>query len=467
MHDERRLLWPSPHFRILMVVVTLSILPTSTNAQQGWNGAIQSGSTTSPSYAFVDATPYANDSRCTSACDLCKVISLVLTDYNYSNSNGVLVDARGITALNCSQNQINPWSFTDSQQNSAFSNVVLLPSGTITIYNNWVLPNNTHLIGEGPNLTTIAASSTLSGDMIDMGSETAGPAPYCFTNNQDCPGIVIEDLGLQGNGSVNGIVNCCAQELSRVNDVFISNVATGLAVTDKYAENSGPYTNITMSNVNVCVSIETGSNGAPITRGVHGLTCAVNNTTSPAILIDSPNNSLEEISISVQGTSSQDGILIGSQAPAEGNVLLNIGGTGLKNVIHISNNPNTPSQASNCPNSTNLHVCDVTILGVTRSGGNTSIQDDLVSTSQGIADANVAMYVVGEAVQAGSPASNIGYSRFTTSAAVPTWLVGSVPPPTTGSCAVGDLYSCTSSSACTSGTIFECIAASNPWLKIQ
>jgi hypothetical protein len=189
------------------------------------------------------------------------------------------------------------------------------------------------------------------------------------------------------------------------------------------------------------------------------------NSTTPAIMIDSPNNSLEDISI-LGNSSLPDGILIGSLAAAQGNVLFNISGnisgSGLKNVIHISGNT-APSGASNCPNSSN-YVCDLTILGVTNSGGTNTIQDDLINPTQGIKDANLAMYIVGEPVQATS--LNVGYSRFTTSASVPTWLVGSIPPANTGSCSVGDLYSCTSS-ACSSGTIFECIVANNPWLKIQ
>jgi hypothetical protein len=110
---------------------------------------------------------------------------------------------------------------------------------------------------------------------------------------------VIEHLGLMGTGSTGtnvGIKNCCAQEHSLVSDVLIANVATGIALSDSYAENSGPYSNITMSNVNKCVSIEQGSTGKPIpvTRGFHGLTCTLSSTSnsSAAILIDGSDNSL-------------------------------------------------------------------------------------------------------------------------------------------------------------------------------
>jgi hypothetical protein len=456
-----------PSFTILAVLLMFSTLPLNTHAQQ--NAVIYSGSSTSPSLAFVDATTASGG-------NICAMINNALSPYNPGNSNGVVVDARGIPSTMLTCTSVNPWqsliTYSNNNKNDSFSNVVLLPSGTIQISTSWILPNNTHLVGEGPALTTITAASTLTGDMIDMGWEGTTPAPpYCSNTSlnsspPDCPGIVVEHLGLQGNGSVNGIANCCAQELSRVNDVFISNIATGLAITDKYAQNSGPYTNLTMSNVTMCVSIETGTNGAPITRGVHGLTCSVSSTSNSAaaIMVDSPNNSLEDISIS--GLSSQDGILIGSQNAAQGNVLFNIRGSSLKNVIHISASTNSPPAANNCPNSTN-RVCDATILGVTNSGGTTTIQDDLISTTQGISDPTVAMYIVGEPLQAGS--NNIGYSRFTSSASVPTWLVGGTNP--TGRCAVGDLYSCTGSS-CTSGsppgTVFECVGGTtSPWLKLK
>jgi hypothetical protein len=162
--------------------------------------------------------------------------------------------------------------------------------------------------------------------MIDMGYESkASDYPcYVIVNGNDtwnCPSIVIEHLGIIGNLNENGIVNCCAQELSRVNDVSISNATTGLALSDQFAQNSGPYSNLTISGVNTCLSI--GLNGKALvnSRGVHGLTCSVNSGNLPAITIDGPDNSLEDITIS--GVSTPDGIFIGSQAPAEGNMLFN------------------------------------------------------------------------------------------------------------------------------------------------
>ena len=221
---------------------------------------------------------------------------------------------------------------------------MLLPAGTITMHASWVLPNWTRLIGQGPNVTVIAAASGFASDMIDMGAESG----LLCSAGLDCPGIVIEHLGLVGSGSQNGgngIVNCCAQELSRVNDVSISGVKTGLMLSDRFAENSGPYSNLTISGVNTCLAIgpamtaNDGLNTMINSRGVHGLTCSVNTANTPAITIDGPGNSLEDISISTS-FSGVDGILIGFRGPAQGNTLYNIQGSGLKNVIHISGQTN-------------------------------------------------------------------------------------------------------------------------------
>jgi len=319
-----------------------------------------------------------------------------------------------------------------------------------------------------------------SQDMIDMGSESTQQPMYSYTNSADCPGIVIEHLGLIGDGSGNGIVNCCAQELSRVNDVSISAVAIGLELSDRFAQNSGPYTNLTISGANTCLKIGPALNPSvtgPMTnsRGVHGLQCSVNNTSIAAITVDGPNNSLEDISIS-SASSNADGILVGSLGPAQGNTLLNIQGSGLKNVIEISGNGLlNATGVQNCPytfvsgSGTAYYVCDLTIFGVARSNGTATVQDDLTGTT--ILDSSLAMYTLGEI--AGTNSTNFGYSRFTTATAsgntyTTPWLVGSTFP--SGNCKIGTLYSCTGSS-CSCGTncqaaLWECLGGST-WKYIQ
>src|SRR5271156_76345 len=157
------------------------------------------------------------------------------------------------------------------------------------------------------------------------------------------------------------------------------------------------------------------------------------------------NNTLEDVYIqSVSASPLFDGILVGANHAASNNVFFNIRGTELKNVIHIS-----------AANSTS----DITILGVTNSGGTNSIEDDLTTPQTQLTDANVAMYIVGEQVTANG--SNIGYSRFTTSHSVPTWLVGSSSP--TGSCNIGSLYSETAGTF----TLGGCRGTSPTWHDIN
>lgn len=168
---------------------------------------------------------------------------------------------------------------------------------------------------------------------------------------------------------------------------------------------------------------------------------------------------MEDINITESSTSSsQDGILIGSIGPAQDNLLVNIHGSNLKNVIHISSNPG----------SSPLNASDVTILGVTRAGGTNTIEDDLTpsgsSTNTILQDASIGMYTVGDVVQAGSN-TNAGHSRFTTSPNAPTWLVGASAPGSAQSCAVGDLYSCDSSSC--ASTLWECESGTPEWVVVK
>jgi hypothetical protein len=286
---------------------------------QGFNAVYGncSGSVAKQStFAMVDATQYSSSG------DICAAIQAILQAYNSNKSNGVMVDARGFNAGQSQTCQENPWDPSHVNPEPSMS-VVLLPSGTITISNSWKLPTNARIIGEGPNLTILKAVSSFSGEMIDMG--TAGVNGLCPPiSNNDCPGISIEHLGLDGNSQlgVNGIVNNNAEELSYVDDVAFLNIlpnssGTGgvaLSLLTAYSYNSGPYTNLTMSNVGTCVNI----NGLSDTRGIHGLTCTLSSTSSgPAIYLDGANNSLEDISIS--GTSTQDGIVIGSGGGSGGN----------------------------------------------------------------------------------------------------------------------------------------------------
>jgi hypothetical protein len=300
--------------------------------------------------------------------------------------------------------------------------------------------------------------------MIEMGTSS-----ICGSVS-DCPGISIEHLALNGNNASAikyGILNVYAQELSQVDDVTISSITgattgTGISIKMLTAANSGAYTNLKISNVKTCVTITStpGPPPSPVydTRGIHGLNCSIVSSGGPAISLDSPNSSLEDIYIT--GSTSQDGIAIGANQPASNNVLFNIGGSGLGKLIHLSNAVNSLTPPGCTPyttgsTNTTYNVCNTTILGAVNSGGTYTIADDLTNTN--LTDTTVAMYILGETVPAAN--NSVGYSRFTTSSSQPTWLVGSSTP--SGTCNAGQIYSSTSGT----NTIYGC-RGSGGWFAI-
>jgi len=254
--------------------------------------------------------------------------------------------------------------------------------------------------------------------------------------------------------------------LSYVDDVLFSNISEkALWLNGQYAQNSGPYSNLTMSNVGTCVSI----NGIITdTRGVHGLNCSTTASSPAAIYIDGPNNSLEDISLT--GMNTTYGILIGDSAGSPDNVLFNISGSGFSNLIYVSN---VASGSNACPegnNATSYNACDITIMNVTNGTTNSNTINDQVG---GIAltDAHLGMYVLGEPVQYGSNGQTnnnfLGNSHFTTSPHWPTWIVGSNQQQGTACPSVGSLYSVTSGSA---PTLLECEQSSGgvkSWAQVK
>ncbi len=468
-------------FAVAMCVACSLLLPVPALAQCNTSTALKGfnalyGNCGAPviglqgGFTLVDATQY------TSGNDICVAINSILSQYNPSTgplTNGVVIDARGFSGtMFCAAS---PWQGSADTPPVKFSNVVLLPAGTINLGSTLTLPHNTRLVGAGSGLTTLKAcknppcSSNLSGDMIDMGNSTV-----CYTSSghSNCEGVVIEHLTLDASElGLNGIVNQYSQEQGAVNDVTLTSFSsggTGLSL-GTHSDNSGPYTNISYSGSGTCAEIYGGvSSGigtsTPLlineTRGIHGLTCNMTGGSGPAIYLDAPNNSLEDVYISGSG---QDGIRIGSNSAAYNNVLFNVVGSGLGSVIHVSNVASGSGTYSNAR--------DTSILGVSCAGASGgvcptstyTIQDDLTSTS--LRDANVGMYVLGEPVSG----TGGGYSRFTTSTntSAVTWLVGTSPP--SGSCATGSLYSCTNSANCniTSEhyTLWGCIGSG--WNPIQ
>jgi hypothetical protein len=134
-------------------------LSTSAKAQgtQGQNGVCSSSTFCTAvigTGAFIDASMFPASGR-----DFCGVLTYVLTPSNgILPSGGGVIDARGLpgttgTSMTC---MVSPWAGITVTSPS----VVLLPAGTIVTAKSWLLPPNTHLIGEGDNIssgTTIQA----------------------------------------------------------------------------------------------------------------------------------------------------------------------------------------------------------------------------------------------------------------------------------------------------------------------
>jgi len=117
-----------------------------------------------------------------------------------------------------------------------------------------------------------------------------------------CTGISVENLNLDGEGrSINGIVNQFAGNQSYVDHVSLYRIlGTGLSLTAG-ANQSGPYSNITYdlggesgTSSTICANL----NGLTGTRGIRGLSCISENNIPPAaVLLDSSNNSIEDVRI--------------------------------------------------------------------------------------------------------------------------------------------------------------------------
>ena len=373
------------------------------------------------SSAFIDASTYSSSG------DICARIHAILTT-SYP-TNGEVIDARGVlpasgTSQTCSTN---PWSTVTAPS------TVLLPAGTIQISSQWSLPTGTRIIGQGAGspgavITTIQAASGFTTNLA-------------LIRMIGSSGISVEDLALDGNGviGIGGITNSSSQELTYVKRVAMTNIlGFGLSVTSGAAQ-SGPYSDINFNTnstavTTACVSLQTS------TRGVHGLTCkGASVTGSTGVKIDAPNNTIEDAQIS--GFS--DAIAIGRSLAAPSNVLFNIkGGSGVTNLVHIAGSSST----------------NVTIMNGFPNGATNAIQDDVTGATLGATlNPTIAIYALGAPI-------STGFSRFTTSPTVPSWVVGTSTPPTSGiTCPQGSLYSNTAGTA--SHTWYVC--ESNQWIDID
>lgn len=420
--------------------------------------------------------------------DICTAIGKALTQVGLTQvgtsgnqySAKAIIDARGIYPLSaggksspgsvsCAQS---PWNGVSS---IPYAVTILLPAGTIYISATWVLPQNTQIIGEGPNATTIQACTTpacsanfpAGSDMIDMGTTgtTSLSCPSSSSKPPDCNGMAIAHLTVNAsNLGINGIVNYASQEQSYVNDVAIKQVASpgvGLEVFGQSSSttgdgvNSGPYSDIYFSSgTGTCVSIQ-GTYGI---RGIRGLSCKGSSGATTAVLLDGSNTTIQDVYISGY----TNGIVIGSQGiGAQNDLIFDVTGTSnVGNLIEICA-PITGNSGP-CPATLAITPSDITLIAVSSGGGNTIVDQVTGNTLQyGSAEPDVGLWVVGEPMSA-SPAIN---SWFTTSHAFPTWYVGSNAP--TGlSCNASEAGSLFSVISTNSGATFSgCV--SGTWSTIQ
>jgi hypothetical protein len=272
---------------VLLLVCWIVISAVAAGAQQGQNAVYNPTGSPTNSPAFIDASMFAS-----SASNICAVLYGILSS-NFTSypPAGAVIDARGLnsgnTSMTCATGTT-PWNNGSTYQN--VPSTILLPAtggatpDPIVIHSTWVVPSDTHLIGEGDGTpsssfftgTTIRAASGFSGSMIQFGSNSS-VCPQ-VESVYICTGIAVENLTLDGQGqlpqTVSGIANTASQAGSYVNHVSLYRIlGTGLSVSGN-ANNSGPYSKITfdlggnLGTLNtVCASIR----GLNSTRGIHGV----------------------------------------------------------------------------------------------------------------------------------------------------------------------------------------------------
>jgi hypothetical protein len=488
---------------IVIFLAALFIATTCVSAQtppDGYNAvcltstctATGIGTTIASSSAFIDASVFCPSGGCSTTYggnDFCYAVNLALDELATGglSTYGGVVDARGINPGGAHTCSYTPFT---SPHTITTPSTILLPSGTYTIYQTWILPDRTRIIGEGNNPnngTLIYASSSFPGSsLIQMGSSTLCPSAQCY-------GISVEYVFLSGVNisGLNGIVNQYGGTSSFVDHVNIYHVlGTGLVIGGS-ASDSGPYSNIAMSAgascvapggsppSTSCVHIGDSTFGSPgSTRGVHGLTCTcegsgtAGGTAQVAVAVNSSNNTLEDMHF--EGYI--DGIELGYQGNAQNNVILNVngGGTGkdsMTNIVHVCS-----STSLHCAN-TNT-VSDVTIQTAvsTSSGGGTVtnvIADDLTQTTlpslSTPAVTSVGMYVLGDKM--GSTAG--AYSRFMTGSTsasatnVSTWSASGSAP--SGACQPGSLFSNINGVSASSTTLYVCkvVSGTPTWTPLS
>jgi len=233
---------------VLTVFVTWLLgYPSQLAAQgsQGEDAVYNSSNGIVGSSSFIDASMFAVKNG-----TICSVIYSILQSPGYSAR---VIDARGIpgstppTSMTCASGAT-PWSTNNNVNVLNVPSTILLPATSgatptpIIISTPWIIPSNTHLIGEGDGLGSSAATT-----IQVSGSFNRAPGYIMqFGSSAGASGISVERLTIDGLGnSVNGIVNPNAGPNSYVDHVTLYQIrGTGLLVENN-ADGSGPYSNIT------------------------------------------------------------------------------------------------------------------------------------------------------------------------------------------------------------------------------
>jgi hypothetical protein len=439
---------------VSFAIAIVLLLPISAAGQAGYNAICESSTSCSAtsnligSAAFIDASMFVGN---VTSPTFCSVLNWILNTNNHVfPATGGTIDARGLpgttpVSMSCTTS---PWGGLSSPPPS----VILLPANIINTSASWVLPSNTKLIGTAKGNGNLGTNYILETTIKATANNTAvvqfGNSNFCPSG---CQGISVEHLTIHGNGgssiTTNGIENDYCGLQCYVDHVTLYQVlGVGLKISAASASDSGPYLNITFDMGGIAPTSSTtcahiiNTTG---TKGIHGITCLAGSNANNGILVDAPSNSIEDVRI----IGFNNGIAVGVNAAASGNVVVNVWGdtagtiSQSTNLIEISNNYTKTS--------------DLVITGLANASTQYAytIYDELTQTT--LADPYIAMYALGEA-------NSGGYSRFTTSTSTAsnnaTWFFGTQTTPSTA-CNLGSLYSNTGS-----GQLWVC--APSGWASV-
>jgi hypothetical protein len=212
---------------VTIAVPASLLLAFSTRADaqsQGNNAVYNSSGSCSPSCgfsgAFIDASTFFNSPPTK---NFCSVLNWVLNPLNgIIPSAGAVIDARGLpgttgTSMKCTAS---PWAGITTPTPAT----ILLPAGTILIPKSWILPANTHLIGEGDNPSSAALSSgtTLQACRQSINNCSFADTAMIQFGSSSTNGISVENVTLDGQGQfINGIVNQYSSYLTHVDRVML------------------------------------------------------------------------------------------------------------------------------------------------------------------------------------------------------------------------------------------------------